>query len=45
LADLNGDGLPDLVVATGEAPIKRPKTEPLPRMQVWINDTARAPKT
>jgi hypothetical protein len=45
LADLNGDGLLDLAVATGEAPVKRPKTEEFPRLQVWINDTARAPKT
>jgi FG-GAP-like repeat len=37
LADVDGDGLPDLAVTTGEAPGKRQKSEPLPRMQVWIN--------
>ncbi|MGH6834024.1 MAG: FG-GAP repeat domain-containing protein [Methylocella sp.] len=37
LADVNGDGMPDLAVTTGEAPGKRQKSEPLPRMQVWIN--------
>jgi hypothetical protein len=37
LADVNGDGEPDLAVNTGDSPIKRQKNEPLPRMQVWLN--------
>ncbi|MGH6813223.1 MAG: FG-GAP repeat domain-containing protein [Methylocella sp.] len=37
LADVNGDGVPDLAVTTGESPVKRKKNEPLPRMQVWLN--------
>ena len=37
LADVDGDGLPDLAVTTGDARGKRQKSEPLPRMQVWIN--------
>jgi hypothetical protein len=37
LADVDGDGLPDLAVATGESPVKRQKSETLPRMQVWLN--------
>ena len=37
LADVNGDGVPDLVVTTGDASAKREKSEQLPRMQVWLN--------
>jgi hypothetical protein len=37
LADVNGDGMPDMAVTTGRSPTKRDKSEKLPRMQVWIN--------
>jgi len=43
LADVNGDGVPDLAVTTGESPVKREKNEPLPRMQVCINQYHKAP--
>ncbi|MBV8356716.1 MAG: VCBS repeat-containing protein [Deltaproteobacteria bacterium] len=36
LADVDGDGVPDLIVTTGDS-LKRRKTESLPRMQVWLN--------
>lgn len=36
LADVDGDGVPDLVVTTGDS-LKRRKGELLPRMQVWLN--------
>jgi len=42
LADVNGDGVPDLAVTTGESPVKREKSETLPRMQVWINQYHKA---
>ena len=41
LADVNRDGMPDLVVATGES-LVRGKDESLPRMQVWINQYHKA---
>jgi len=37
LADVDGDGLLDLAVATGTVPPQRQPDEPLPRMQVWLN--------
>jgi hypothetical protein len=43
LADVNGDGMLDLAVTTGEPPVKRRKSEPLPRMQVWINQYRKGP--
>jgi hypothetical protein len=36
LADVNGNGEPDLAVTTGDS-VRRRKGELLPRMQVWIN--------
>lgn len=37
LADVNRDGLPDLAVSTGTAPLERDPQEPAPRLQVWLN--------
>jgi hypothetical protein len=36
LADVDGDGVPDIAVTTGDSP-KRRQTESLPRMEVWLN--------
>ena len=41
LADVNGDGVPDLAVTTGDTPAKL-KNESLPRMQVWLNQYHKA---
>lgn len=37
LDDVNGDGLLDIAVTTGTAPVERQPEESLPRMQVWLN--------
>jgi hypothetical protein len=46
LADVDGDGVPDIAVTTGDSP-KRRQTESLPRMEVWLTNLTKDlnPKT
>lgn len=43
LKDVDGDGLPDLAVSTGIAPVERQPEEPTRRMEVWFNRYKRSP--